>query len=86
MVEAVQKKPVKNSESSDLINQIQEIALEFPYYDTGRSQQNFKIVAMRSTISACCGSYTQEKLLCYKKRFKPLTTDSTHVYPSILTF
>ncbi|WP_336247987.1 hypothetical protein [Methanothrix soehngenii] len=29
----------------------------------------------------------QEKLLCYKKKFKPVTTDSTHglpVYPNLL--
>ena len=48
-----EKNPAENSESSDLINQIQEIALEFPYTGTGGSQQNFKIAAMRSTISAC---------------------------------
>ena len=48
-----EKIPAENSESSDLINQIQEIALEFPFMDTGGSQQNFKIAAIRSTISAC---------------------------------
>ena len=30
-----EKIPAENGESSDLINQIQKIALEFPYYGTG---------------------------------------------------
>jgi len=43
-----EKMPAENSESSDLIGQIQEIALEFPYY-------RYRRITNRTSESQLCG-------------------------------
>jgi len=48
-----EKIPAENSESSDLIEQIQEIALDHPYYGYRRITAEFRITVMWSTTSAC---------------------------------
>ena len=76
-----------DSEYSDLINQIQAIALEFPCYGyrriTAELQNRGYVVNHKRVLKLM----HQEKLLCHKKKFKPVTTDSTHglpVYPNLL--
>jgi putative transposase len=80
-----EKIPTENSESSDLNDQIQEIALEFHYYGYRRitaELQNRSYVVNHKRVLRLM---RQEKLLCHKKKFKPVTTDSTHglpIYPN----
>ena len=76
-----------DSESPDLNNQIQEIALEFPYYGyrriTAELQNRGYVVNHKRVLRLM----RQEKLLFHKKKFKPVTTDSTHglpIYPNLL--
>ena len=79
--------PTENGKSLDLNNQIQEIALEFPYYGYRRitaELQNRGFVVNHKRVLRLM---RQEKLLCHKKKFKPVTTDSTHglpIYPNLL--
>jgi len=77
----------ENSEYPDLKNQIQEIALEFPYYGyrriTAELQNRGYVVNHKRVLRLM----RQERLLCHKRKFKPVTTDSTHglpVYPNLL--
>ncbi len=75
------------SENMDLKNQIQRIALEFPGYGYRRitaELQNCGYVVNRKRVLRLM---RQDNLLCLKKRFKPVTTDSNHglpVYPNLL--
>ena len=79
--------PTKNSEYLDLKNQIQEIALEFPCYGYRRitaELQNRSYVVNHKRVLRFM---RQDNLLCPKKKFKPITTDSSHglpVYPNLL--
>ena len=88
MVEAVEKKiPAENSESSDLINQIQEMTLEFPFYGYRRITAELQNRGYTVNHKRVLRLMRQEKLLCHRKLFKPVTTDSTHglpVYPNLL--
>ena len=82
-----EKIPAKNSESSDLIDQIQEIALEFPYYGYRRITAELQNRSYAINHKHVLRLMRQENLLCHKKKFKPVTTDSTHglaVYPNLL--
>ena len=82
-----EKIPAENSESSDLIDQIQEIALEFPYYGYRRITAELQNRSYAVNHKRVLRLMRQEKLLCHKKKFKPITTDSTHglpIYPNLL--
>jgi len=77
----------ENGGSSDLIDQIQEIALEFPYYGYRRITAELQNRGYAVNHKRVLRLMRQEKLLCHKKKFKPVTTDSTHgLHQSILTF
>jgi transposase InsO family protein len=79
--------PADDSESSDLNNQIQEIALEFPYYGYRRITAELRNRGYAANHKRVLRLMRQEKLLCHKKKFKPVTTDSTHglpIYPNLL--
>jgi putative transposase len=83
-----EKIPAENSESSDLIDQIQEITLEFPYYGyrriTAELQNSSYVINHKRVLKLM----RQEKLLCHKMKFKPIKTDSTHglpIYPNLLS-
>ena len=71
----------------DLRNQIQEIALEFPgcgYRRVAAELQNRSYVVNHIRL---LGLMRQDNLLCLKKKFKTITTDSSHglpVYPNLL--
>jgi putative transposase len=76
-----------DSEDIDLKNQFQEVALEFPSYGYRRMTaelQNRGYVVNRKRVLRLM---RQDNLLCLKKKFKPMTTDSSHglpVYPNLL--
>jgi putative transposase len=79
--------PSVNSEYLNLKNQIQEIALEFPFYGyrriTAELQNRGYVVNHKRVLNLM----RQDSLLCQKKKFKPVTTDSSHglpVYPNLL--
>jgi putative transposase len=76
-----------DSEDIDLKNQFQEVALEFPSYGYRRMTaelQNRGYLVNRKRVLRLM---RQDNLLCLKKKFKPMTTDSSHglpVYPNLL--
>ena len=79
----------ENREYSDLKNQIQGIALEFPFYGyrriTAELQNRGYVVNHKCVLRLM----RQDNLLCPKKKFKPVTTDSSHglpVYPNLLKY
>lgn len=79
--------PSENSEYPDLNNQIQEIALEFPYYGYRRITAELKNHGYMVNHKRVLRHMRQENLLCHKKKFRPVTTDSTHglpIYPNLL--
>jgi len=62
-------------------------ALEFPYYGYRRITAELQNRGYAVNHKRVLRLMRQEKLLCYKKKFKPVTTDSTHglpVYPNLL--
>ena len=71
----------------DLKNQIQEIALEFPGYGYRRMTAELRYRGYVVNHKRVLDMMRQDNLLCLKKRFKPITTDSSHglpVYPNLL--
>lgn len=82
-----EKITTENSRSSDMSNQIQEIALEFPFYGYRRITAELQNRGYAVNHKRVLRIMRQEKLLCHKKKFKPVTTDSTHglpIYPNLL--
>ena len=77
----------ENGEYLDLINQIQEIASEFTCYGYRRITAELRNRGYVVNHKRVLKTMHQEKLLCHKRRFKPVTTDSTHglpTYPNLL--
>jgi len=71
----------------DLKNQIQGIALEFPSYGYRRITADLQNRGYAVNRKRVLRLMRQDNLLCLKKRFKPVTTDSSHglpVYPNLL--
>ncbi len=81
------KQEIISFDDMDLRSQIQRIALEFPGYGYRRitaELQNLGYVVNRKRVLRLM---RQDNLLCLKKKFKPVTTDSNHglpVYPNLL--
>jgi putative transposase len=74
-------------EEIDLRNQIQEIALEFPGYSYRRITAELKNRGYRINHKRVLRLMREDNLLCLKRKFKPVTTDSSHglpVYPNLL--
>jgi putative transposase len=74
-------------EEIDLRNQIQEIALEFPGYGYRRITAELKNRGYRINHKRVLRLMREDNLLCLKRKFKPVTTDSSHglpVYPNLL--
>ncbi len=74
-------------EDIDLRNQIQEIALEFPGYGYRRITAELQNRGYRINHKRVLRLMREDNLLCLKKKFKPVTTDSSHglpVYPNLL--
>jgi transposase InsO family protein len=79
--------PFANSENNDLRDQIQEIALEFPGYGYRRITVELQNRGYAVNHKRVLRLMRQDNLLCLKKKFKPVTTDSNHglpVYPNLL--
>jgi len=75
------------SENLELRNQIQEIALEFAGYGYRRMTAELQNRGFEVNRKRVLKLMQQDNLLCKKKRFKPITTDSSHglpVYPNLL--
>ncbi len=76
-----------DSEDMDLKNQFQEIALEFPSYGYRRITAELQNRGYAVNHKRVLRLMRQDNLLCLKKKFKPMTTDSSHglpVYPNLL--
>jgi putative transposase len=74
-------------EEIDLRNQIQEIALEFPGYGYRRITAELQNRGYRINHKRALRLMREDNLLCLKRKFKPVTTDSSHglpVYPNLL--
>lgn len=79
--------PSDYSEDTDLRNEIQEIALEFPGYGYRRITVELRNRGYPVNHKRVLRLMRQDNLLCLKKKFKPVTTDSSHglpVYPNLL--
>jgi len=77
----------ENSEYMDLKNRIQEIALEFPGYGYRRIPAELHNRGYSVNHKRVLKLMRQDNLLCFNKKFKPVTTDSAHglpVYPNLL--
>ena len=79
--------PFSKDNDVDLRNEIQDIVLEFPGYGYRRvtaELRNRGYVVNRKRVLRLM---REDNLLCLKKKFKPVTTDSSHglpVYPNLL--
>ena len=76
-----------DSEEIDLKNQLQEVALEFPSYGYRRITAELQNRGYAVNRKRVLRMMRLDNLLCLKKRFKPVTTDSNHglpVYPNLL--
>ena len=77
----------ENGEYLDLVGRIQEIASEFTCYGYRRITAELRNRGHAVNHKRVLKIMRQEKLLCHKRRFKPVTTDSTHglpTYPNLL--
>jgi transposase InsO family protein len=76
-----------DSEDIDLKNQFQEAALEFPSYGYRRITAELQDRGYAVNRKRVLRMMRQDNLLCLKKKFKQVTTDSSHglpVYPNLL--
>ena len=82
------KAEVVSSEiNMDLKNQIQSIALEFPGYGYRRIAAELRNLGYAANRKRVLKLMRQDNLLCLKKKFKLITTDSNHglpIYPNLL--
>jgi putative transposase len=79
--------PSENSEYMELKDQIQGIALEFPGYGYRRITAELQNRGYAVNHKRVLRMMRQDNLLCLKRKFKPVTTDSSHglsVYPNLL--
>ena len=75
------------SEDLDLKNQIREIAMEFAGYGYRRMTAELQNRGFEVNRKRILRLMRQDNLLCKKKSFKPVTTDSSHglpIYPNLL--
>jgi putative transposase len=75
------------SDDMDLKNQIQRLTLEFPGYGYRRITAELQNCGYEVNRKRVLRLMRQHNLLCLKKKFKPVTTDSDHglpVYPNLL--
>ena len=76
-----------DSEDLDLKNRIREIAMEFAGYGYRRMTEELQNRGFEVNRKRVLRLMRQDNLLCKKKRFEPVTTDSSHglpVYPNLL--
>ena len=76
-----------NTENTVLRDEIQDIALEFPGYGYRRITAELQHRGYLVNHKRVLRLMHLDRLLCHKKKFKPVTTDSSHglpVYPNLL--
>jgi putative transposase len=76
-------------EEMKLRDELQKIAIEFPRYGYRRMTVELHNRGYRANHKKVLRLMREDNLLCVKKHFKPLTTDSNHphkVYPNILRY
>jgi putative transposase len=76
-----------SSDDMDLKNQIQRLTLEFPGYGYRRITAELQNCGYEVNRKRVLRLMRLDNLLCLKKKFKPVTTDSDHglpVYPNLL--
>mgnify|MGYP000976296283 CR=1 FL=1 len=81
------QKEIISSNDMNLKNQIQRLALEFPGYGYRRITAELQNCGYEVNRKRVLRLMRQDNLLCLKKKFKPVTTDSDHglpVYPNLL--
>jgi len=69
-----------------LKDEIQDIAVEFPRYGYKRTAMELKRRGFRVNHKRVYGLMKEDNLLCVKRLFRPVTTDSNHslrVYPNL---
>ncbi len=79
--------PFSKKDDIDLRNEIQEIVLEFPGYGYRRVTAELRNRGHEVNHKHVLRLMREDNLLCLKKKFKPVTTDSSHglpVYPNLL--
>ena len=79
--------PFSENDDADLRNEIQEIVLEFPGYGYRRVTAELKNRGYAANHKRVLKLMREDNLLCLKKDFKPVTTDSNHglpVYPNLV--
>jgi len=76
-------------EEMKLRDELQKIALEFPRYGYRRMTVELHNRGYKVNHKRVLRLMKEDNLLCVRKRFKPLTTDSNHshkVYPNLLRY
>ena len=84
-----QMDPQKTHEDMRLRDALQRIALEFPRYGYRRMTVELQNQGYRVNHKKVLRLMREDNLLCVRKQFKPLTTDSNHphpVYPNLLRY
>jgi len=79
--------PVSSEEDMDLRSEIQNIAIEFPGYGYRRITAELKNRGYSVNHKTVLRLMREDNLLCIKKKFKPVTTDSNHdrkKYPNLI--
>ena len=79
--------PFSKNDEIDLRNEIQDIVLEFPGYGYRRVTAELRNRGYAVNRKRVLRLMREDNLLCLKKKFKPVTTDSSHrlpVYPNLL--
>jgi putative transposase len=77
----------ENCDNMHLTDLIQKIALDFPGYGYRRMTAELQNRGYAVNEKRILRLMRQDNLLCLKKKFKPITTDSSHglpVYPNLL--
>jgi transposase InsO family protein len=70
-----------NIENENLRDRIQQIALEFPGYGYRRIAAELRNRSYTINHKRILRLMRQDNLLCLKRQFKPVTTDSNHGLP-----
>jgi transposase InsO family protein len=81
--------PQKIHEDMQLRDALQRIALEFPRYGYRRMTVELGNRGYQVNHKKVLRLMREDNLLCIRKRFKPLTTDSNHphrIYPNLLRY
>lgn len=77
----------KNKKEMEIKNEIHKIAIEFPGYGYRRITKELKQRGYNVNHKKVLRLMREDNLLCLKKKFKPMTTNSNHehkIYPNLV--